>query len=80
MIQLSINEDRDFRKQFEADMLRFKLARRNAEETVRDRGWTEKDEDFEIQVEEEAKKQWFELYEQDHPREELWDRENESDL
>lgn len=51
--------------EIETDMLRLRYAREQAEELVRDRGWTEKDDDFEIQVEEETKRQWNEDMDRD---------------
>ena len=40
-----------------------RAARELAEELVRGRGWSEKDDDFWYQVEEEAKRLWEEEYE-----------------
>lgn len=50
----------------EAGILRHRFARQRAEDLVRDRGWTEKDEDFEFQIEQETKTQWEEAYEQEY--------------
>ncbi|MEK7563280.1 MAG: hypothetical protein AAB544_02705 [Patescibacteria group bacterium] len=64
------------------DIERLRETRRRAEEIVRDRGWTEADEDFEIQIDEEAKVQWSEAFDLDHrwemeAMEEEWRREEE---
>ena len=73
---LSIEEE------LERDIERLRESRRRAEEIVRDRGWTEADEDFEIQIDEEAKVQWSEAFDLDHrwemeAMEEEWRREEE---
>jgi hypothetical protein len=47
-------------EEIELDMLRLQIARELAEELVRDRGWTEKDEDFWFQIDDETKRQWNE--------------------
>ena len=60
--------DDDIIDQIERDMLRFKIARQRAEEIVRDYGWNEEDEDFEFQIEQEAKKQWEEDHRREHER------------
>ncbi len=51
-------EDENLRLEMEIHRLSWQIARERAEELVRDRGWTEKDEDFLLQVEEESRKQW----------------------
>ena len=56
--------------------LRFHEARKLAEEVVRDLGWTEEDDDFHFQIEQEAKRQWDELYKRDM-HEEFLDEEEE---
>lgn len=58
-------------EEIQLDMLRFRNARKQAEEIVLDRGWTREDEDFEFQVEQEAKVQWEEDCEQDRRWQEL---------
>lgn len=63
-------------EEIEHDMLRWKEILQGAEETVRDRGWSECDEDFKIQIEEEAKNQWKEDWEREYRRE----REREEEL
>lgn len=57
---LSIEEE------IERDMQRLKDARTQAEELVRARGWSERDDDFQFQIEQETKEQWSELWERDH--------------
>jgi len=52
-------------EEIELDMLRWKEILQRAEVVVRDRGWSESDEDFQIQIEEEAKHQWSEDCEQE---------------
>ncbi len=64
---LSIEEELDL------DILRLRETRQRAEEIVRDRGWSEADEDFEIQIAEEAKHQWNEECE----RERRFEKEQE---
>ena len=68
---LSIEEE------LELDILRLRETRRRAEEIVRDRGWSEADEDFEIQVDEEAKHQWNEECERERRFEEEQEREED---
>lgn len=65
--------DPDLRREIELDMLRFRWARQQAEEIVRDRGWSEKDEDFWIQIDEEAKRQWTEDCERDFLKRLSWE-------
>ncbi len=55
----------DIASQIEADRLHLKECRRRAEETVRDWGWNEQDEDFYLQVEEEEKRLWMEDLEEE---------------
>ena len=68
-------EDESLMEEIENDRLRLRIAREQAEELVRDRGWTENDEDFWFQVEEEAKRQWDEEYER-----EFWKRYGPEDF
>lgn len=53
-----MNDEIKLAKEVEAYQLQWKLAREQAKELVRDRGWSEADEDFEMHIEEEAKKLW----------------------
>lgn len=46
--------------EMEIERLRWDIAHDRAKELVLARGWTENDEDFLMQVEEEAKRQWEE--------------------
>ena len=69
--------DDDIIREVELGMLRLRIARERAEELVRDRGWSEKDEDFDIQVEEETKRQWDEEYEQECRNQILFSAEEE---
>ena len=48
-------QDELIREEIEIDMMRLRNARVLAEELVRARGWTEKDEDFWYQIEDEIK-------------------------
>ncbi len=57
----------------EQDLLRLREARALAEEIVRDHGWTEKDEDFEFQVEMESRRQWSELWKQEERAKGKWE-------
>jgi hypothetical protein len=59
-------DDQSFMNEIEADMIRWRTARDQAEELVRGHGWSEADDDFCFQVEEEAKRQWDEGWERDH--------------
>lgn len=54
------SEEEMLRLEIERDMMRLRECNERAEEIVRDRGWDEKDDDFQIQIEEEAKRQWSE--------------------
>lgn len=72
-------QDESIKEEFERDMQRFRDARKRAEELVRDWGWSEEDEDFEFQIEQEAKRQWEEDYEREMERILLYeDIQNES--
>lgn len=53
-------------EELERDIERLRESRLRAEEIVRDRGWSESDEDFEFQIEQEAKVQWSEAFDLDH--------------
>jgi hypothetical protein len=55
---------------------RYREARKLAEEVVRDLGWNEKDDDFHLQIEEETKRRWDELYKRDM-HEEFFDEEED---
>jgi len=46
--------------EMEIDRLRWEIAHENAKELVLARGWKENDEDFQFQVEDEAKRLWEE--------------------
>lgn len=65
--------DPDSRRAIDEDRLRLKEARMLAEEIVRDHGWTEEDEDFEFQVEMEARRQWSELWKQEERAKGRWE-------
>lgn len=54
------NEDELLMLEVEAHMQRHKELRKEAEENIRGYGWTEKDDDFEIQIEQEIKRLWDE--------------------
>ena len=56
----------------ERDIQRLRDCRKRAEEIVRDRGWSEEDEDFEFQIEQEVKEQWSEAFEREWEREQLF--------
>ena len=58
--------------EIKSDMLRLRIARREAEKLVLDRGWKKEDEDFECQVEEETKRQWGQEFERNFLRRENW--------
>ena len=53
-------EDDQIIEEIEQNMLLLKICRERAEELVCDRGWNKESDDFDIQVEEEAKRQWDE--------------------
>lgn len=53
-------EDQQIKTELEIHQLRWKYAQEQAKELVKARGWNEKDDDFDIQVEQEAKRQWME--------------------
>jgi hypothetical protein len=58
--------------EIELDMLRWKIARDAAEDVVRSSGWSEEDEDFFLQIEEEAKRQWVEESEREFLKRQPW--------
>lgn len=55
-------ENVDINEEIEQYRLQWKAARETAEELVRARGWSEQDDDFGLQIEEETKRQWEEQY------------------
>jgi hypothetical protein len=55
------------RREIEEGFLLLELTRQRAEDIVRDRGWSESDEDFALQIEEEMKRQWEEEYVRRYP-------------
>ena len=58
--------DKEFLElEMEIDRLRWEIARENAEDLVRARGWSENDEDFLFQVEDETKRQWEEDFDRE---------------
>ena len=67
--------DEEIHRELELHILQWKEYRKEAEEIVRDRGWSEKDDDFEIQIEQEAKRLWEEESEREQEREQLWQEE-----
>lgn len=54
------NDEQSLLEEIELDMLRWHIVRETAEELVRARGRTEEDDDFWLQIEDEAKRQWDE--------------------
>jgi hypothetical protein len=63
------------RLEIEADILQLRATRDLAEELVRARGWSEKDDDFWFQVEDEAKRQWEEGMDRERRKQCLYDRD-----
>ena len=70
-------QDTLFELEMEIDMLRWKIARGQAEELVLDRGWSKEDEDFWYQVEDEAKRLLEEDLDREMPKRPRWDEDDE---
>ncbi|MBI3619423.1 hypothetical protein HY213_05330 [Candidatus Peregrinibacteria bacterium] len=60
--------EQEIEEEIERDRQRLKAARERAEELVLDRGWSKKDDDYDIQVEEETQRQWEEDLEREIDR------------
>lgn len=52
----------------EIDYLRWEVAAENAEDIVRSNGWSEEDDDFDIQLEMETRRQWEEEMDREEER------------
>lgn len=62
---------RDFERmqnEMEIDYLRWEVAAENAEDIVRSNGWSEEDDDFDIQLEMETRRQWEEEMDREEER------------
>jgi hypothetical protein len=58
--------------ELEIDQSRWEVARERAEEIIKDLGWSEKDDDYLIQLEDETKRQWDEEYDRYMFKRRLW--------
>ncbi len=64
--------------ELEIDQSRWEVARERAEEIIKDLGWTEQDDDYLIQLEDETKRQWEEEYDRYMDKQRSWLRPDEA--